>query len=125
MSDIQRRGLLASIGARLPLASFDELRVLDAALEAIEQARDPHATSRRPSLSFALAEIADELALEDQARAELHEAARDEMFAGVDRSATPESLQHVAEPMPVMDAIRQGIETVRALDDDRELGGEG
>lgn len=40
-----------------------------------------------------------------------------EPFAGVDRSATPESLQHVAAPTDVEQAIRQGIEKIRATED--------
>lgn len=37
-------------------------------------------------------------------------------FAGIDRTAAPESLQHVAAPVDVEQAIRQGIERIRATE---------
>ncbi|MGE5801579.1 MAG: RusA family crossover junction endodeoxyribonuclease [Gemmatimonadota bacterium] len=33
-------------------------------------------------------------------------------FAGIDRSAAVESLQHVAEPLPAAEAVKRGIETI-------------
>lgn len=118
---IRHRGLIADISRRLALLPVDAVRVLDRALQAIERDR-PGADDE---LTFALRNVRIEIAAEDRERAELHEGARTEMFAGVDRSATPESLQHVAEPMPVIEVIRAGIDRIRRRDEamrERSLG---
>lgn len=38
-------------------------------------------------------------------------------FAGVDRAAAPESLQHVAEPAPIAEAVQRGIEAIRDIEE--------
>jgi hypothetical protein len=125
MTDLQRRGLLASIVGRLPATTHGELLVLDLVLERLESARS---TPSRAPVGFpeALVDslirgVQGALAERERQRAELQEHARDEMLSSVDRSAAVESLQHVAEPIPVMEAIRQGIETVRKLDGDEHI----
>ncbi len=37
-------------------------------------------------------------------------------FAGVDRTAAVESLQHVAEPMPALEAVKQGIAKIARVE---------
>lgn len=90
MTDIQRRGLLASLASRLPNTSHNELRVLDLVLDRLERDRQ-HTPAR---LEDTLAAVGDELvrwagrvlAERDQELAELHEAARVEMVGGpIDR----------------------------------------
>lgn len=122
MSEVQRHALVRSLSSRLPAIEFDALRVIDRVVQRLELGRERHGELdlSKPRdwqrerfeerLDALVYDVCAELAAEDLARAGLREAARVEMFAGVDRSATPVSLQHVAEPMPVGDAIRRGIE---------------
>jgi hypothetical protein len=93
-SDLQRRGLLASLAGRLPAASHDELRVIDRVLGRLELGRDRYGLLdlakprdwRRERfeerLDALVYDACEELAIEDQARAELREAARVEMVGG-------------------------------------------
>ena len=82
MTDLQRRGLLASIASRLPAASLEELRVVDLVFDRLEHGR-LHAPARiQDSLDAVggdLVRWAQRILVErDQEREELHEAARDE-----------------------------------------------
>jgi hypothetical protein len=110
---------------RLASASNDELRVIDRVLARLELGRERYglldlarprdwrrerAEERLDALVY---DVCEELVLEDGARA----SERTAMFAGVDRSATPVSLQHVAEPMPFAEAVRSGINKIRDIED--------
>jgi len=90
--DLQRQALARDLARRIPLASHDELRIVDAVFARLELGRERYGQlvlagdhrdwikERREELLDAIVyELAGELAAHDHAYAELHEAARREM----------------------------------------------
>lgn len=87
---IRHRAIADNLAARLRCCSLDELRLIDRAIAPIEQRRALHGPLElTPPLSapcfgqepigVALTGLVEDMALEDQERAVLHEQARDEM----------------------------------------------
>lgn len=78
--DPQRRALLADLTRRLELASQGELRILERALQAIEQARGPRGQLEgqlEGPLSMALFDVALDIAMEDRLKDGRREAGAD------------------------------------------------
>lgn len=122
MSEPQRIALARSLASRLACLGLDEIRLIDHVVTRLELGRERYGEldlSAPRDWGKELGEelvdalvyhAARELAAQDLARASLREAAQLEMLAGVDRSATPVSLQHVAEPVPFVEAVSRGLE---------------
>lgn len=91
MGEVQRLALARDMARRLPAASLDELRLLDRVLQRLElgrslygpldvsKPRDWRKERFEERLDCLVYDVAGELAAEDQARAGLRAAARDEM----------------------------------------------
>jgi hypothetical protein len=90
--DLAHQALIRDIARRLQLASPDEVRALDRLFQRLELGRERYGALdlsrprewrrelREELLDALIYDVCDELAVEDQERAELHEAARAEML---------------------------------------------
>jgi hypothetical protein len=90
--EVERQALARDIARRLQLASIDEARVVDRVLQRLElgreryglldlsRPRDWRKEHREELLDALVYDVAEELALEDQAREQLRDEARAEML---------------------------------------------
>lgn len=96
--DLAHQALIRELGRRLPLASPDEVRVLDRVLQRLELGRDRYGALdlsrprewrrelREELLDALVYDVCEELAAEDRDRAELRKAARAEMLGETEGS---------------------------------------
>lgn len=118
MSETARLALARDIARRLPAASHDELRLVDRVLQRLElgrslygpldvsKPRDWRRERFEERMDALVYDVAGELALEDRARAGMHEAARAEMVDDWNPGQ-----RTVASPVPA--AIAVAIDDMR------------
>jgi hypothetical protein len=121
--DLAHQALIRDIRRRLPLASPDELRVLDRVLQRLELGRDRYRELREELLDALVYDVCEELAVEDIDRAQLRaDAAVEQEQLRVAMVDTPEARAAIREYRE-REAKRLGAAPI--LLDDAELTGEG